>query len=85
MIPAGWYVEGPDPSVGIFGTWIVHDECPSWDEDDPEAIVSESPGRHEGKGLSRRIVWHYRWTCPGCGASVMVQEMEWDPDESEAA
>lgn len=32
MAPRGWYFETGDPSVGLFGTGWVHEDCPEPDE-----------------------------------------------------
>jgi hypothetical protein len=68
----GWYFEGPDPSVGLFGDYVVHSDCPNVpdDEDVPEAAVTDTAYRTEGAVVTATTTY----TCPACGATTAAQE-----------
>lgn len=83
-IPEGWAIEGADPSVGIFGEFIYHDDCPAGDVEDAEASTAPDGERwYDGERWNRNVHWRERWKCRACGVEVVVERMEWDPDVPE--
>lgn len=62
-MPDGWAYEGSDPSVGIFGEAVWHEDCPgSTADDDPRDALVTTRG-----GVTT-------YTCPSCGDSFEVEE-----------
>ena len=57
-LPAGWYYEPADPSVGIFGDGFVHEDCERDDVQDAEQTWN---------GPTLTV------TC-ACGATVELEE-----------
>lgn len=60
-----WEVDGPDESVGIFGTTIVHVPCMD-DDGGPDASLSEDVTRVTVGDVVRVTL---TYTCPACGAT----------------
>lgn len=72
----GFAYEPPDPSVGWFAGYWIHEACPL-----PESDVEQVPmhEHHEGNGMNRRRVITYRLTCRTCHATAVVQDEDHDP------
>ena len=64
LAPEGWYVEGPDESVGIFGTLVLHEVCGT----EQEAAIARVE-RHEQLETQTETITDV-WVCPTCGAEL---------------
>jgi hypothetical protein len=78
--PAGWVYESPDMSVGLPGGWY-HDECALGDAQDVTMRMFVSG--YVGDGANRAAVLCVTLEC-SCGAVVVFDHQEWDPDDSES-
>lgn len=65
-MPAGWAHEGPDPSVGLFGDHVYHEDCPL-------------AGDQLGAPTETHDLNYVTFTCP-CGESIELQTGP-DPDD----
>lgn len=73
-IPEGWSYEGPDPEVGWFNGYWIHEDCAEADEQRVvEEIVSVSK-----QGDTR--ITTYKMTC-SCGDTMQAEDSDYDPDE----
>jgi hypothetical protein len=87
-VTEGWYIEGPDESVGIFGWTIYHDECPCFSAGDPldegqEPAIQQIFLGYLGWGVNRGREVLTMFTCRDCKQTLAFTESEWDPMEYE--
>lgn len=72
----GWYFEGPDPEVGIFGDLIVHEACTAVAEGDdvPDAEQVDVTIKASTTAGVENIVTTFR--CPACGATTQTTDQQ---------
>jgi hypothetical protein len=75
-LPPGWGYEAEDASVGIFGDFIWHDDCPgipTTEVGEPREAVETETSRLSADGKVR--YWDLHLACPyeDCGAEITVK------------
>lgn len=75
-LPVDWSWEGPDESVGIFGSGYYHD-CP--DNDDSLAERREVTFWFTGEGANRVRNTKIMLRCPSCWTLIETTEVDYDP------
>jgi hypothetical protein len=83
---AEWAVEPGDPSVGIFGESVWHDDCPNWNDDkwqsaDNCALATAS--WFQGDGGNRKGFWVDTYKCPECGQVAYRFDWSYEPEYDE--
>lgn len=80
----GWEWEGPDASVGIFGSAWLHVLCPEGDDADSEVDVMEAD---LGTVLTDRrngtLTTYVMLTCLDCGQQRLVTSTDYDPEAAQ--
>lgn len=86
----GFAFDPGDPSVGLFGTAWVHEDCPAWDtwvagQDTPgdsldQGEVIETP-LAEVRVSPMTIRRWWMLTCTDCVQQVIVTDTDFDPDD----
>ena len=75
---SGWSYDRGDPSVGLWPSGWVHEDCEEEDSEASEPTILTVV--HEGKGFNRHTTITLEVVC-SCGSVSEVTETYYDPEE----
>lgn len=81
----GFMFDPGDPSVGIFGSEWMHEECPAWaanvtdHPDEPGEVIEQELATVRLNDMTIRTYWLL--TCTDCVQQVIVSADDWSPTE----